>query len=64
MGKMIPLPEWARRVGIHPATARQKALRGGFVTAERVGTVWLIDEDESHVDLRRGEAKADEKPKE
>jgi len=29
-----------------------------------VGTVWLIDEDESHVDLRRGEAKADEKPKE
>ena len=58
MGKTIPLPEWARRHGMHPDNARQKALRGGFATAERVGTVWLIDEDEPYVDLRQAGLKA------
>lgn len=50
---IITLKDWAIRHGIAPATARQKALRGGFKTAEKVGRDWLIDEDEPHVDLRK-----------
>lgn len=50
--RMIPLKDWAVRHGIAPATARQKALRGGFKTAEKVGRDWMIDADEPHVDLR------------
>lgn len=49
----ITLKEWAIRHGIDPATARQKALRGGFQTAEKVGRDWMIDADEPHVDLRK-----------
>ena len=50
----IPISEWARRHGITPASARQKAQRGGFKTAEKVGNAWLIDEDEPRVSLPRG----------
>ena len=49
----ITLKEWAIRHGIDPATARQKALRGGFKTAEKAGRDWMIDADEPHVDLRK-----------
>lgn len=49
---MIPLSEWARRAGIKPATARQKALRGGYVTVVKVGNSWLIDEEEKPIDNR------------
>jgi predicted site-specific integrase-resolvase len=52
-GRMITLKEWALRHGIAPATARQKALRGGFKTAEKVGRDWMIDEDEPRRDLRK-----------
>ena len=34
------------------ATVRQKAIRGGFKTARRVGRDWLIDEDEPYIDER------------
>ena len=50
----IPLKDWAEQHGIAPVTARQKAARGGFQTAEKVGRDWLIDEDEPYTDLRRG----------
>lgn len=50
----IPISEWARRHGITPASARQKAQRGGFKTAEKIGTVWLIEEAEPHISLPRG----------
>lgn len=53
----ITLKEWAIRHGINPATARQKALRGGFKTAAKIGRDWMIDADEPHVDLRRKEKK-------
>lgn len=51
---MITLKAWALRHGILPATARQKALRGGFQTAVKVGRDWLIDEDEPKVNLKTG----------
>ena len=53
---LITLKDWAIRHGIDPATARQKALRGGFKTAEKVGRDWMIDDDEPKVDLRRKDA--------
>lgn len=49
----ITLAEYARRHGRALATVRQKAYRGGFKTARRVGRDWLIDEDEPLVDNRR-----------
>jgi predicted site-specific integrase-resolvase len=52
-GRMITLKEWALRHGIDPATARQKALRGGFKTAVKIGRDWMIDEDEPRRDLRK-----------
>ena len=53
----ITLKEWALRHGIDPATARQKALRGGFKTAAKIGRDWMIDADEPKVDLRAGRGK-------
>lgn len=49
----ITLKEYAERHGRALATVRQKAYRGGFKTARRVGRDWLIDEDEPLVDNRR-----------
>ena len=49
----ITLTEWAKRHGIDPATARQRALRGAFETAEKMGRDWIIKEDEELIDHRR-----------
>lgn len=49
---MIPLRDWAVRNGISPDTARQKALRGGFKTARKVGRDWMIMASEVNVDHR------------
>lgn len=48
----ITLAEYARRHGRALATVRQKAYRGGFKTARRVGRDWFIDEDEPYTDRR------------
>lgn len=56
-GKEILLAEWARKNGITPDTARQKALRGGFKTARKSGRDWLINENEENVDRRRRKKK-------
>jgi hypothetical protein len=53
----IALTEYAERNHRNPATVRQKALRGGFKTARRVGRDWMIDEDEPYTDNRRLKAK-------
>lgn len=52
---LISLVEWAERNGVAPVTARQKAQRGGFKTAQKIGRNWLIDEAEKHTDLRKKE---------
>ncbi len=50
---LIPLVEYARKHHRHPDTAKQKAQRGGFKTAVKIGRDWLIDEDEPYRDNRR-----------
>lgn len=49
---LIPLKDWALRNGISPATARQKAGRGAFSTARKVGRDWMISEAEPNIDHR------------
>lgn len=49
---MITLKEYAERHGRDPATFRQKALRGGFKTAQKIGRDWMIDENEPLQDKR------------
>jgi len=49
---LISLSEYAAKHGKDPATARQKALRGGFQTARKIGRDWVIEEDEPYSDLR------------
>ena len=53
MGNLISLGEWAKKNGINQATARQRAGRGAFETAKKIGRNWVIDEDEKLVDHRR-----------
>lgn len=48
---LIPIKEWAERVGINPATARQKAIRGS-IPAVKIGRDWLIEADTSNADKR------------
>lgn len=50
--KMITLKEWAIAHGMKPASARQKAGRGGFKTARKIGRDWFIDENEENPDNR------------
>ena len=52
---MISLTEWAKLNGIDPATARQRALRGAFTTARKIGRNWVIDKNEPLVDHRRND---------
>lgn len=52
MGELISLGEWATKNGIHPDTARQRAIRDVFQTARKIGRNWVIDEDEPLIDHR------------
>ena len=48
----IPLREYAEMHGRHPESVRQKIMRGGFKTAQRIGHKWIIDENEPYGDCR------------
>lgn len=48
----ISLAEYARLHNKEESTVRQKALRGGFKTARKVGRNWIIDSDEPYSDNR------------
>jgi len=50
---LISLKEYAIKNGRNPATLRQKAGRGGFKTAKKVGRDWLIDSEEPLIDNRK-----------
>lgn len=52
---LISLSEWAKKNGITPDTARQRANRGVFTTAQKIGRNWVIDEDEELIDHRKKE---------
>lgn len=49
---LISLKEYAERHGKQPATARQRAGRGSFKTAVKMGRDWFIDENEPWEDNR------------
>jgi hypothetical protein len=51
----ITLKEWAEKNGITPDTARQRANRGAFQTAKKIGNLGLISKDEPHIDHRKRE---------
>lgn len=50
---LILIKEYAERHGRNPATVRQKANRGGFKTAQKIGRDWFIDEEETYEDNRK-----------
>lgn len=54
---LITLGEWAKKVGIDPATARQRVNRG-VTPAIKVGRDWLIEENTELVDNRKKEKKS------
>lgn len=49
---VITVTEYAKLHGVKPDTVRQKILRGKL-PAQKVGSVWLIEENEPYVDNRR-----------
>ena len=50
---LITLKEYAKMHKRNPGTVRQKALRGNFKTAVKVGRDWLIDKNEPYTDQRK-----------
>lgn len=50
---LISLGDWAKKNGIDPATARQRAGRGAFETAQKIGRNWVIEDSEELVDHRK-----------
>jgi len=49
---LIPIAQYAEMHQKAPATVRQKVLRGGFKTAQKIGRDWFIDKNEPYIDLR------------
>ena len=49
---LISLVEYAERHGKSRTTVQQKAKRGGFRTAQKIGRNWVIDENEPYEDNR------------
>lgn len=52
MGELILLNEYAKRHGRNPVVVTQKAERGTFKTARKIGRQWFIDADEPYTDAR------------
>ena len=48
---LIPLKEWAVSIGMNPANARQKAIRG-TLPAVKMGRDWFIEESAQNIDKR------------
>lgn len=51
--RFVTLKEWAQAHSIDPATARQRANRGAFQTARKIGNLWIIDPNEPLIDHRK-----------
>lgn len=49
---LISLKEYAELHSKALVSVRQKAARGGFQTAQKIGRNWVIDEDEPYSDNR------------
>ena len=49
---LISLAEYAEKNNLSPVSVRQKAARGGYKTAYKIGKNWVIDSEEEHIDNR------------
>ena len=49
---LISLSKYAAAHGKAAISVRQKACRGGFKTAKKIGRNWVIDSDEPYSDRR------------
>lgn len=49
---LVSLTEYAKFHGVDPSTVRQRAIRGAYQTARKIGRNWAIDKDEPHIDHR------------
>ena len=49
---MILLKEYSERLGKNHVVVLQKAERGGFKTARKIGCQWFIDDREPYIDGR------------
>lgn len=50
--KLLPLVEYAAKVGRDPASIRQRILRGNFPSAVKMGRNWFVPEDAPYDDNR------------
>lgn len=50
---LISLAEYAELHGVTPDTIRQRANRGVFKTARKIGRNWVIDRNEPYIDNRK-----------
>lgn len=53
MSNLISITEYAKIHGKEHSTVRQKAERGGFQTARKIGRNWVIEQDEPYTDRRK-----------
>lgn len=58
---MIFLRDYAKKHGKTANAMRNKAERGNFETAKKIGRDWLIDENESLIDRRTTRKKGETK---
>lgn len=49
---LIPIAEYAEKHGKAAISVQQKARRGGFKTARKIGRNWVIDSEEPYDDGR------------
>jgi hypothetical protein len=54
---MIPINEYAAKIGKAPTTIRQKCQRGTLPGAVKIGRDWLIPEDAPYPDNREKSGK-------
>lgn len=50
---LISLVEYAELHGVTSDTVRQRANRGVFKTARKIGRNWVIDKNEPYIDNRK-----------
>jgi len=59
--ELIGLTEYAKLHGITGDTARQRAARGVFKTARKIGRNWVIEKNEPYIDNRFKKREAEDK---
>ena len=50
--ELISIAEYAKLNGLASSTVRERAIRGAYKTARKIGHNWVIDKNEPHVDHR------------